>query len=63
MPTVTKKALKARTGLVESNSVDVLALAVLRALEAGNGRSNRCEVTDELPHDYVRTALFTGLKT
>ena len=29
--------------------MDVLARAVLRALEAGNGRSNRCEVTDELP--------------
>jgi hypothetical protein len=54
MTTVAKKASDARTEPSESRPVDVLARAVLRALAAGNGRSNGCEVTDELPQRLDR---------
>src|SRR5512132_2957910 len=46
MPTIT--AGKPKEAAI-ARPVDDLARAVLAALVAGNGRSNRCEVTQELP--------------
>jgi hypothetical protein len=43
------KPVQAHSEPVEQHPIDVLARAVLKVLVAGNGRSNRCEVNQELP--------------
>ena len=47
------EALATLTAVPDADPVDALARAVLRVLQAGNGRSNRCEVSDELPHRLI----------